>query len=235
MQKKKVFSFKQGDGTSKNKFIIARNALLIIAVVTFIIALYCICKSFFYTQHSGWREYVMYGYALMVLGSLCVLGCNQKYNIDFETVSFSNFHFFVIYCPVLLTLYILIITLEFILYGYYFLLFLGISEDLIITLKNRILSNDIIGMILWIWLLCQIIYLVVWIAPKLYDKEQYKELDLMKLDFCSTVAILPLTIIWVIYSIETVKAGFAIIMGAFMIIQLWIKYDMIILKEDADS
>ena len=53
----------------------------------------------------------------------------------------------------------------------------------------------------------------------------------MKLDLYSTVALLLFTIIWVLFDIDEIKYGFAVIMAEFMVIQILIKHAQIIHKE----
>ncbi len=57
----------------------------------------------------------------------------------------------------------------------------------------------------------------------------------MRLDLYSTIAMIPLTLMWVVFKIETIKLGFAVILGEFLIIQFMIKLALIKLKEKNNS
>ncbi len=57
----------------------------------------------------------------------------------------------------------------------------------------------------------------------------------MKLDFYSTLAILLLTNVWVVYDILSIKIGFAIIMGEFLLVQMIIKKEQIKQKEITEA
>lgn len=74
----------------------------------------------------------------------------------------------------------------------------------------------------------QAFFIAIWFFPKLKQlikQEASKERDvsMMKLDYYSTFAILLLTIVWVVYDIMSIKIGFAIVMGEFLLVQMLIK------------
>lgn len=86
-----------------------------------------------------------------------------------------------------------------------------------------------------IWLISQAITTGVWFAHKVITKKTWQEVELMKLDLYITVSMVPLTLVWVIFKIDTVKLGFAIILGEFLIIQFMIKMTQIKSKEQKDN
>ena len=73
--------------------------------------------------------------------------------------------------------------------------------------------------------------IAIWFGEKLLRIKKLNEAELMKLDLYSTVALLLFTIIWVLFDINDVKYGFAVIMAEFMVIQILIKHAQIIHKE----
>ncbi len=85
-----------------------------------------------------------------------------------------------------------------------------------------------------ILVITHIIAISIWHIHKLWFKK-LRESDLMKIDFYSTCAILPLTIIWILYKIDPIEYSFSIFMGMFMVIQLIIKYKQIRGKEKEES
>lgn len=73
--------------------------------------------------------------------------------------------------------------------------------------------------------------IAIWFGEKLLRIKELNEAELMKLDLYSTVALLLFTIIWVLFDIDEIKYGFAVIMAEFMVIQILIKHAQIIHKE----
>ena len=80
-----------------------------------------------------------------------------------------------------------------------------------------------------------VIIIAIWHFTKLKNNDKLKESDLMKIDEIASFAILPLTIVWVLYNIKYIIWGFAIIMGEFLIIQLVVKYILIKRKEKEEK
>jgi hypothetical protein len=94
-------------------------------------------------------------------------------------------------------------------------------------LVNLDMPKDMIVYICWG---IQLIFITGWFAFYLYKlnkTDKVSDSDYMKLDYYSTIAILPLTMVWVIYDIGYIKIGFAILLGEFMAIQLFIKNALI--------
>ncbi len=81
----------------------------------------------------------------------------------------------------------------------------------------------------------QVVAIFGWFFYVLFVVGTEDNVTLMKLDYYSTFAILPLTIIWVVYKVDYYSVGFALILGTFMIIQLIIKHKQITLAEKEKS
>ena len=72
--------------------------------------------------------------------------------------------------------------------------------------------------------IAEIICLVIWFGNHLWMKrEKLNSKDCMKLDLYSTIAIVALTFVWVIYDISSFKLFFGIILVVFMLVQVKIK------------
>ncbi len=70
----------------------------------------------------------------------------------------------------------------------------------------------------------QVVFIFLWFFPKIKKGTALKESELMKLDYYSTLVIIALTLVWIIYKIDSIKLGFAAIMTEFLIIQAFIKH-----------
>lgn len=109
----------------------------------------------------------------------------------------------------------------------------------VLTLHSNtgLLSKELAQILCWsIQALC----IGIWFFPKLrklskQKSDTNKEVSLMKLDYYSTLAILLLTIVWVVYDILSIKIGFAIIMGEFLLVQMIIKREQIRQKEITEA
>lgn len=86
-----------------------------------------------------------------------------------------------------------------------------------------------------ICLISQAIIIGIWFAQKAITKKTWQEIELMRLDLYSTISMTPLTLIWVIFDIRTIKFGFALILGEFLIIQFMIKLALIKIKEQTNN
>ncbi len=75
----------------------------------------------------------------------------------------------------------------------------------------------------------------IWMALKLVKHDNLRDSDLMKLDMISTAAIFPLTVIWILFKIETIIWTFAISMTVFLVVQLVTKSIMIKRKISAEE
>ncbi len=84
-------------------------------------------------------------------------------------------------------------------------------------------------------LVVHIIVIAVWVLVKLFGKKELKETDLMRIDFISTTAILPLTFVWILYDINYFIWGFALFMGEFLVFQIVIKYKLLKNKEHEEN
>ncbi|MBP3199621.1 MAG: hypothetical protein J6N21_21845 [Butyrivibrio sp.] len=122
---------------------------------------------------------------------------------DWKSISLFSFYFYSLFIPAVIIAVI---------YGF----------------LQKHVPNAVILTIGWV---IQCVFVGIWFFPKL-KRNKTKEKDLMRLDYYSTIAILVLTIIWVIYDILNIKLGFAITMGEFLIIQIYVKKSLIELKQD---
>ncbi len=100
-----------------------------------------------------------------------------------------------------------------------------------------LLSKETAQILCWF---IQALCIAIWFFPKLSKLNKQKcdktqEVSLMKLDYYSTLAILLLTIVWVVYDILSIKIGFAIIMGEFLLVQMIIKKEQIKQKEITEA
>ena len=80
----------------------------------------------------------------------------------------------------------------------------------------------------------QIVCIFLWYFPKIKKDATLKESELMKLDYYSTLVIIALTLVWIIYKIDSIKLGFAAIMTEFLIFQAYIKYALIKKKSEQE-
>ena len=140
-------------------------------------------------------------YAAFLCVMVIVLVNSERGDYKFKDVSFYSFFEFVLFIPFLLWVVMYVPNL----FNWF-----GLKEDVI-----RVCV-----------IFSQIIVILVWFGPKLTKKKWIVE-DLMKLDLYSTMAIFPLTIIWVLYKISPIAWGFAFVMGEFLVIQMVVKYALI--------
>ncbi len=113
---------------------------------------------------------------------------------------------------------------------YLFTLFLpGAIDIIILCILAKIISMPL-GLVSIICWASHILMLGVWFIPKLKSLRKLKDSDIMKLDFYSSLVLIPLTVVWVIYRIESFKFGFAVMMFELMVIQAFIKIELITRK-----
>lgn len=77
----------------------------------------------------------------------------------------------------------------------------------------------------WLILLAHVVMIITWHVINL--KSDLKNSELMEIESFSQASIIVLTIIWILYDIEVIKWGFAILMSIFLLIQLFTKNKLI--------
>ncbi|RKM56740.1 hypothetical protein D6856_14685 [Butyrivibrio sp. XB500-5] len=89
------------------------------------------------------------------------------------------------------------------------------------------------------WLIAHALLTGAWfiqkIIIKIKEKKTWQEIELMRIDLYSTVSMVPLTLIWVIFKLDVVEVGFATLLGEFLIIQFLVKIALIKLKERSEN
>lgn len=84
-------------------------------------------------------------------------------------------------------------------------------------------------------LLLHVFIIALWTVLKLKKLSKLNESDLMKIDIISTLAILPLTIVWILYDTKIIIWEFSVMMGEFLVIQLVIKIILMKRKEKEEQ
>ena len=84
-------------------------------------------------------------------------------------------------------------------------------------------------------LLAHIILIEEWTRRKLKKQPEIKESELLQIDIISTIAILPLTIVWILYKIDLIVWEFSLLMGEFLFIQIAIKSSLVKRKKEDEK
>lgn len=182
------------------------NVLLgIFGFVTLAFGVFTVIFTFVFADEEGSLNILLNALINCVGGILFLALARKKGEIPFSTISFLSF--------VENALFFWVI----------FMFAVSVYFDINLFDLNKIWS------FYWISLAVAI---AIWFGEKfLNNKKKLNEAELMKLDLYSTVALLLFTIIWVLFDIDEIKYGFAVIMAEFMVIQILIKHAQIIHKE----
>lgn len=181
------------------------NVLLgIFGFVTLAFGVFTVIFTFVFADEEGSLSCLFNALMCCVGGILFLALARKKGDIPFSTISFLSF--------VENALFFWVV----------FMFAVPVHFDIHLFDLNKIWS------FYWISLAVTI---AIWFGEKLLRIKKLNEAELMKLDLYSTVALLLFTIIWVLFDIDEIKYGFAVIMAEFMVIQILIKHAQIIHKE----
>lgn len=164
---------------------------------------------FIVSLFSKEQELVLFLLAyILFLGAVAVFVSPEKQSgTTYKDVNLLNFYFFCMLAPI----------------------------AIITVVYNALLAltapYGVVVVICWI---IQLGFILAWFVYNIVKHENSDEDALAKLDFFSTIAIIPLTVVWVLYDISKIKVGFAFFLGEFMIIQALIK-GVQIKKKDSSS
>lgn len=143
----------------------------------------------------------------IVLYKYCV---EDEINCKFATINFCSFFLFCQFIPLIF-----------------------VTGGLFVANTEKFQNYTHVIIIICAAIQCIVTY--IWFKSKLGQNTERKDSELLKLDLYSTVAILFLTIIWVLYDIVSIKFAFALMLGTFMVLQVMIKRKSIILAENEEN
>lgn len=204
----------------KGKINIIRTVLFLAAFCTVYIGTWYFIESLKASEEPKGIIFSILFYAFIIYATLFIKASDENLNYKFTDITTFGFYFWVLLVPIII---IGIITYIYIKHG-----------DAVFAVPAQAMS--IIGVqsnseaFLFICSIIQAIFIIIWFMPKINDKDTDEHM-LMKLDYLSTVAIIPLTAVWVIYNLDNVKYGFALILCVFMMIQVSIKRAIFIKNE----
>ncbi len=196
---------------SKTVFLNGIIAVLgkIIGLIVVLFGIYIIIHAVLYSDTEHSFAYFSLAYFIIILGlSIFMLSINSNVS-GYSEISRNGFFINAIF-P----------------FGLLFSFILKINTYI------SLFETDDIGNIC---LISQAIIIGIWFAQKAIKKKTWQEIELMRLDLYSTISMIPLTLIWVIFDIRTIKIGFALILGEFLIIQFMIKLAQIKIKEQDNN
>ena len=189
------------------------------------IAVCIIIASYRYSKENSWLLLVLGSYAIITICVVALLALRGNFSKSISTISFAGFFCWTMYVPIwsVITYSWIQIINDGIIWTIYQRNILENIEQFLVQIKTELL---------WWYLIAQTIAIIGWFSHKLLIQKVEDTISLMKLDFYSTIAIFPLTIIWVIYKLDDFRLGFAIILGTFMFIQILIKVTQLYCTEN---
>ena len=203
---------------SKHEFSIARVFMILFGFLVTLVAFFILRNTFILSDELKGISLAIVVYFLIVIAIFFLIAPFDCERYKFSNISLFGFYLYNFFVP---TIVLVIYMAAYNKWG-------GLPLDFLITLALSKINSDIIdfstrNIVLFRCLYTQIVFILLWFLPKLKDENNYEDYKLMRLDYYSTLAIIPLTFIWVIYDLEDVKYGFAIILTVFMIMQALIK------------
>lgn len=143
--------------------------------------------------------YLFFGYVCIVASIFLFINHKTDLKFNFKSISFESFHVFALGIPLLIMVALAII------WNF-----------------TKIISSILVFKI---YGFSQCLFIALWFGQKLWmhknkklDQENY-----FVLDWCSTIPVVFLTFVWVIYDISYIKGFFALVLVEFMAVQVSVK------------
>ncbi|WP_027218295.1 hypothetical protein [Butyrivibrio fibrisolvens] len=143
--------------------------------------------------------FLFIGYVCIVASIFLFISQKTDLKFNFKSISFESFHVFALFIP------------------------LSIMVVLALIWNFTKIISPIL--VLKIYGFSQCLFIALWFGQKLWmhknkklDQENY-----LVLDWCSTIPVVFLTFVWVIYDISYIKGFFACVLVEFMVVQVFVK------------